>query len=157
MISILFKLILVGFSLTTSSGFTFSSRPTLRNRAFLSMSTTATPPSPPSPPSSPTAESFEFTSDVSRTMEIIINSLYSDRSVFLRELVSNAADACDKKRFLTVTSGQNDDSDSDSLEIKIKTDKQAKLVVIEDSGVGMSKVSQSFISFTIVLLPKLTF
>lgn len=72
-------------------------------------------------------------------MDIIINSLYSNRDVFLRELVSNAADACDKKRFLSITS---DDVAAASLakpSIKIKSDKDAMTITIEDSGVGMTK------------------
>ena len=69
-------------------------------------------------------------------MEIIINSLYSDRDVFLRELVSNAADACDKKRFLSITS---DGDEQAAPEIKIKTDKVNQCLIIEDSGVGMTK------------------
>jgi heat shock protein beta len=74
-------------------------------------------------------------------MDIIINSLYSNRDVFLRELVSNAADACDKKRFLSITAASQDAS-SASLEkpsIRIKSDKDAMTVTIEDSGVGMTK------------------
>jgi len=55
-------------------------------------------------------------------MDIIINSLYSDRDVFLRELVSNAADACDKKRFLSITSDGNAQADTD-FRIRIKPDK----------------------------------
>lgn len=70
-------------------------------------------------------------------MEIIINSLYSDRDVFLRELVSNAADACDKKRFLSITSDVA--SESEGPEIKIKADKVNQYLIIEDSGVGMTK------------------
>jgi len=50
-----------------------------------------------------TAEKFNFESNVSRVMDIIINSLYSNKDVFIRELISNAADACDKKRFLSLT------------------------------------------------------
>ena len=50
-----------------------------------------------------TEETYEFQAEVGRVMDIIINSLYSDRDVFLRELVSNAADACDKRRFLSLT------------------------------------------------------
>jgi HSP90 family molecular chaperone len=69
-------------------------------------------------------------------MDIIINSLYSEKDVFLRELVSNAADACDKKRFLTLTEGKGQE---DALEIRIKADKEAKTLTIEDVGVGMSK------------------
>ena len=53
-----------------------------------------------------TEETFQFTAETDRVMEIIINSLYSDKDVFLRELVSNAADACDKRRFLSLTDGK---------------------------------------------------
>lgn len=70
-------------------------------------------------------------------MDLIINSLYSDKDIFLRELVSNAADACDKKRFLSLT----DDSASgtNGLEIKIKCNPEDNTITIEDSGVGMTK------------------
>jgi len=81
-------------------------------------------------------EKFEFQAEVSRVMDIIINSLYSEKDVFLRELVSNAADACDKKRFLSLTEGKGQE---DTLEIRIKADKEAKTLTIEDVGVGMSK------------------
>lgn len=81
-------------------------------------------------------ETFEFEAEVGRVMEIIINSLYSDRDVFLRELVSNAADACDKKRFLSITS---DGEEKVAPEIKIKTDNVNQCLIIEDSGVGMTK------------------
>jgi len=83
-----------------------------------------------------TDETFEFQAEVGRVMDIIINSLYSDRDVFLRELVSNAADACDKKRFLSIT----DENASDvNPEIKIKTDPENSTITIEDTGVGMTK------------------
>jgi len=70
-------------------------------------------------------------------MDIIINSLYSNRDVFLRELVSNAADACDKKRFLSITDGYT--ASLAKPQIKIKSDKDAMTVTIEDTGVGMTK------------------
>mmetsp|Transcript_33563 Transcript_33563/g.107234 ORF Transcript_33563/g.107234 Transcript_33563/m.107234 type:complete len:762 (-) Transcript_33563:196-2481(-) len=82
-------------------------------------------------------ESFEFSADVSRVMEIIINSLYSDKAVFLRELVSNAADACDKKRFLGITEKKNQ-IDGD-LKIRITPNKDDNTLTIEDGGIGMSK------------------
>jgi len=69
-------------------------------------------------------------------MDLIINSLYSDKDIFLRELVSNAADACDKKRFLSIT---DDGAAEVKPEIKIKCDPTAGTVIIEDSGVGMTK------------------
>ena len=71
-------------------------------------------------------------------MDIIINSLYSDKDIFLRELVSNAADACDKKRFLSVTADSNS-IDLSPPQIKIKADPENQVVIIEDSGVGMTR------------------
>lgn len=71
-------------------------------------------------------ERFEFQAEVGRVMDIIINSLYSNRDVFLRELISNSADACDKKRFLAVTeSGDEGGAAADDPEyrIRIRADK----------------------------------
>jgi molecular chaperone HtpG len=70
-------------------------------------------------------------------MNLIINSLYSDKDVFLRELVSNAADACDKKRFLSL-SGETAVSEGE-MEIRVRADKEAGTVTIEDAGVGMTR------------------
>lgn len=66
-------------------------------------------------------ERFEFQAEVGRVMDIIINSLYSNRDVFLRELISNSADACDKKRFLAIT-GDESEAGPD-YRIRIRTDK----------------------------------
>eukprot|EP00566_Odontella_aurita_P004702 CAMPEP_0113588786 /NCGR_PEP_ID=MMETSP0015_2-20120614/35713_1 /TAXON_ID=2838 /ORGANISM="Odontella" /LENGTH=794 /DNA_ID=CAMNT_0000494707 /DNA_START=99 /DNA_END=2483 /DNA_ORIENTATION=- /assembly_acc=CAM_ASM_000160 len=85
-----------------------------------------------------TKETYEFQAEVGRVMDIIINSLYSDRDIFLRELVSNAADACDKKRFLSLTA-DDDASDLPSPEIKIRSDPAEGTVIIEDTGVGMTR------------------
>mmetsp|Transcript_45741 Transcript_45741/g.50985 ORF Transcript_45741/g.50985 Transcript_45741/m.50985 type:complete len:820 (+) Transcript_45741:115-2574(+) len=106
-----------------------------RSSSFLSSSTST------KEDKSASTETYEFTSDVGRVMDLIINSLYSDRDIFLRELISNAADACDKKRFLSIT----DDSSEGEAEaeappsIKIRCDTDANTVTIEDSGVGMTK------------------
>mmetsp|Transcript_21038 Transcript_21038/g.66108 ORF Transcript_21038/g.66108 Transcript_21038/m.66108 type:complete len:718 (-) Transcript_21038:356-2509(-) len=81
------------------------------------------------------SETFEFSADVSRVMEIIINSLYSDRDVFLRELVSNGADACDKKRFLSLTA----EGAQEALRVRVRPYKERRVLVIEDSGIGMTK------------------
>jgi len=84
------------------------------------------------------SEKHEFQAEVSRLMDIIINSLYTDKNVFLRELISNAADALEKARFHSV----QDDSflgDTKDLEIKLEHDAEAKTITIIDSGVGMSK------------------
>jgi len=87
---------------------------------------------------SASSETYEFTSDVGRVMDLIINSLYSDRDIFLRELISNAADACDKKRFLSITDDNEGEAEAPPS-IKIKCDTDANTVTIEDSGVGMTK------------------
>merc|ERR1719145_66986 len=84
------------------------------------------------------SEKHEFQAEVNRLMDIIINSLYTDKQVFLRELVSNAADALEKARFHSV----QDDSflgDTQDLEVKIEHDPDAKTISITDTGVGMSK------------------
>jgi molecular chaperone HtpG len=81
-------------------------------------------------------------------MDLIINSLYSDKDIFVRELVSNAADACDKKRFLSIStssassaSSTSDDSTTtmDKPSIRIKCNPDENTIMIEDSGVGMTK------------------
>ena len=79
-------------------------------------------------------------------MDIIINSLYSNKDVFLRELVSNAADACDKKRFLSISSAASSSADGDASadlaarpSIRIRSDRDAGTVTIEDTGVGMTR------------------
>ena len=70
-------------------------------------------------------------------MDLIINSLYSDRDIFLRELISNAADACDKRRFLSITA--DGDEAAVKPDIKIRSNPQDNTLIIEDSGVGMTK------------------
>jgi len=83
-------------------------------------------------------EKHEFQAEVNRLMDIIINSLYTDKNVFLRELVSNAADALEKARFHSV----QDESflgDTKDLEVKIEHDPDAKTISIIDSGLGMTK------------------
>ena len=81
-------------------------------------------------------ETYQFDAEVSRVMDIIINSLYSDKSVFLRELVSNAADACDKRRFLSLTEKSEA---ADISGVRIKGFEDSKTLVIQDDGVGMTK------------------
>mmetsp|Transcript_10010 Transcript_10010/g.31823 ORF Transcript_10010/g.31823 Transcript_10010/m.31823 type:complete len:757 (-) Transcript_10010:169-2439(-) len=81
-------------------------------------------------------EEFEFQAEVGKVMDIIVNSLYSNKDVFLRELVSNAADACDKKRFLALTES---DAPPEPMKLRIRTDKDARTLTLEDNGVGMKK------------------
>ncbi|CAE8601800.1 unnamed protein product [Polarella glacialis] len=84
------------------------------------------------------SEKHEFQAEVSRLMDIIINSLYTDKNVFLRELISNAADALEKARFHSVQD-ETFLGDFKDLEIKIEHDADAKTISIVDTGVGMSK------------------
>ncbi|KAM3341646.1 endoplasmin [Capsicum galapagoense] len=86
------------------------------------------------------AEKFEFQAEVSRLMDILINSLYSNKDIFLRELISNASDALDKIRFLALTDKEVlGEGDNTKLEIQIKLDKENKILSIRDRGVGMTK------------------
>jgi heat shock protein beta len=84
------------------------------------------------------SEKYQFQAEVNRLMDILINSLYSHREIFLRELISNAADAIDKVRYLSLTGATSLES-KDQLEIRIFFDKDAKTLTIQDSGVGMTK------------------
>merc|ERR1711879_509726 len=84
------------------------------------------------------SEKHEFQAEVNRLMDIIINSLYTDKQVFLRELISNAADALEKARFHSVQD-ETFLGDTKDLEIKMEHDADAKTISIVDSGIGMSK------------------
>merc|ERR1719187_1220998 len=84
------------------------------------------------------AEKHAFQAEVDRMMKLIINSLYKNKEIFLRELISNASDALDKIRFMSVT-----DKDAlhatEELSIKIKADKENNMLHVIDTGVGMTK------------------
>ena len=84
------------------------------------------------------SEKHEFQAEVNRLMDIIINSLYTDKQVFLRELISNAADALEKARFHSVQD-ETFLGDTKDLEVKIEHDADAKTISIIDTGIGMSK------------------
>merc|ERR1719178_530933 len=84
------------------------------------------------------SEKHEFQAEVNRLMDIIINSLYTDKQVFLRELISNSADALEKARFHSV----QDESflgDTKDLEVKLEHDPDQKTLSIIDTGIGMTK------------------
>ena len=86
----------------------------------------------------PASETYEYQAEVNRLLDLIVNSLYSNRDVFLRELVSNASDALDKLRFTSVS---NPDvlKDDPNMGIKIRGDPVAKTLTIEDTGIGMTR------------------
>uniref|UniRef100_A0A182IL76 Heat shock protein 83 n=1 Tax=Anopheles atroparvus TaxID=41427 RepID=A0A182IL76_ANOAO len=84
------------------------------------------------------SEKFTFQAEVNRMMKLIINSLYRNKEIFLRELISNASDALDKIRLLSLTNPSVLDSNR-NLEVKIKADKEGRMLHIIDTGVGMTK------------------
>jgi len=83
-------------------------------------------------------QQFNFDVEVGKVLNLMINSLYTNKDVALRELISNAADACDKLRYLAAQNSEILQSDNE-LKISITTDKAKKLLIISDSGIGMNR------------------
>lgn len=83
------------------------------------------------------AEKHVFQAEVNRMMKLIINSLYKNKEIFLRELISNASDALDKIRFLSLTD-KSALSATEELSIKIKADKDNHVLHVTDTGIGMT-------------------
>ena len=83
-------------------------------------------------------EQYEFQSEVKQLLNILVYSLYKNKEVFLRELISNAADALNKARFALLTSEEVEDKDLD-LRIDISVSKTQKKITIEDTGIGMTR------------------
>ena len=83
-------------------------------------------------------ENLTFQAEVSKLLDLVANSLYSEREIFLRELISNSADACEKLRYLAL-SKKNILGENKILEIKINVSKKRKIIEIEDNGIGMSR------------------
>lgn len=80
----------------------------------------------------------QFKAESKRLLDLMINSIYTNKEIFLRELISNASDALDKRYYNSITE-KKENIDRDKLNIKISVDKENKLLTIEDNGCGMNK------------------
>ena len=83
-------------------------------------------------------ETMGFQTEVKQLLQLMINALYSNKEIFLRELISNASDACDKLRFEALTDDALYEDDPD-LKIQIEFDKDAKTITLRDNGIGMNR------------------
>src|SRR6187549_3269180 len=88
--------------------------------------------------STATKETLGFQAEVKQLLDLMIHSLYSNKEIFLRELISNASDACDKLRFEALTNKDLFENDHD-LKIRVSYDKAARTITISDNGIGMSR------------------
>ena len=84
-----------------------------------------------------TEERHEFQAEVGRLLQIVANSLYSEQDIFLRELISNASDACERLRYAAITHPDLISEDPE-LSITISLDKRKRKLVIADNGIGMN-------------------
>ena len=85
-----------------------------------------------------TTEKREFQAEVSRLLEIVAHSLYSEKEIFLRELISNASDACDRLRYQALTEPQLIAGDA-NFRVVLEPDEKKRILVVADNGIGMSR------------------
>ena len=79
---------------------------------------------------------FDFEADTGKILNIVINSLYSQREIFLRELISNASDAINKRKLETLNAGEADNTFDGAITIAV--DKKARTIKISDNGIGLT-------------------
>jgi molecular chaperone HtpG len=90
------------------------------------------------PEANSAAESFEFKAEIQQLLNILVHSLYTEREIFLRELLSNAADALNRIQFEMLTNRDVADPDAE-LAIRVEVDEEARVITVSDSGIGMSR------------------
>ena len=83
-------------------------------------------------------ETLGFQTEVKQLLQLMVHSLYSNREIFLRELVSNASDACDKLRFAALENDALYEGQTD-LNITLSADKDSKQIILSDTGIGMNR------------------
>ncbi len=84
------------------------------------------------------SQSYSFQAEVSRLLHLMVHSVYTEKEIFLRELISNASDACDKLRYQAVTKPELLEEDTD-LKITLDIDKGSKVLIVQDNGIGMGR------------------
>ena len=89
-------------------------------------------------PETSSASTLPFQAEVQQVLSLVINSLYANQEVFLRELVSNASDALDKARYLSLTRKDVAEAQGEG-KIDIRLDDDARTLTIEDNGIGMTR------------------
>ena len=88
--------------------------------------------------SNATPQKFEFQAEIKQLLDIVIHSLYTEKEIFVRELISNASDALEKLRHTQLTEKEIHDEKLE-LEINVTTDDKAKTLTIQDHGIGMTR------------------
>src|SRR5499433_3012964 len=86
----------------------------------------------------PTKETLGFQAEVTQLLHLMVHSLYGNKEIFLRELVSNASDACDKLRFESVANGALVQDDPD-FRIRVTSDRAARTLTVSDNGIGLTR------------------
>ena len=86
----------------------------------------------------PVEENIKFDAEVGKILQLMIHSLYANKDIFLRELISNASDACDKLRYLSLTNAELTKSDAE-FKIKISVNEEKRTLTIADNGIGMNR------------------